>query len=207
MLDFLLNINTHLEGLILTHGYWVYFILFGIIFSETGLVFTAFLPGDSLLFIIGALCAKGSLSFWLMYFGLIAAAILGNTCNYFIGRYFGEWLIRKKYINMAYLSKTEDFFAKHGGKTVVFSRFLPILRTFVPFFSGLSKMNWLHFKLYNILGAFLWVTSFMTLGYFLGHIPFIRDHLDLIVIAGFLAAVVPLVLAYLVSLFKKYKKT
>jgi membrane-associated protein len=203
MIDFLLNVNTHLEALIVTHGFWVYAILFAIIFSETGLVFTAFLPGDSLLFMIGALCAKGDLNFWIAYGGLMVAAILGNTCNYFIGRYFGDWLIRKKYVNMEYIQKTEAFFSKHGGKTVVFSRFLPIFRTFVPFFSGLSKMNWLKFKFYNILGAFLWITCFMPLGYFLGNIPIISKNLDLIVIIGMLAAIGPLFLAYIWRLFQK----
>jgi len=203
IIDFLTHTQTYLTEFIQNYGMWIYAFMFFIIFAETGLVITAFLPGDSLLFILGALASKGQLNIYILWIGLIVAAILGNLCNYAIGRYFGHYLQKKGWVNSAYLHKAESFFLKHGGKTVIFARFLPILRTFVPFASGLSHMPLWSYKMYTVIGALLWVSTFLILGYSLGHIPFIQNHLEEIVIVGFAAAALPLILAFCMKLFKK----
>ncbi len=206
--DIILNIDKSLAYVLQTYGTWVYAILFFIIFAETGLVIAPFLPGDSLLFLIGAFCASGNMDLSLSLIGLFTSAVLGNTCNYYIGRWIGTKIhdtSKYKSINRQYIHKTEKFFEKHGGKAVVMSRFLPLFRTFVPFVAGISKMNVKMFQLYNIMGAGIWVASFITLGYFFGNIQFIKENLNSIVLIGFAAAVIPLISAAVLKKFKKIK--
>lgn len=196
--SFMLHIDQHLGTLINNYGVYIYVILFLIIFGETGLVVLPFLPGDSLLFIAGAFAADGKLDPWLLSFLLITAAILGNTVNYWIGRLFGKKILEthSRWISRDTLSKAHAFYEKHGGKAVVLSRFLPLLRTFIPFVAGISEMSKGKFQLYNILGAVLWVTLFVWGGYFFGRIPLLRDHLGTIALVGFLAALLPAMLGF-----------
>ncbi|MFM2344319.1 MAG: hypothetical protein RLZZ210_929 [Pseudomonadota bacterium] len=207
LINIILHIDKYLAYVLQNYGAWVYAILFFIIFAETGLVVAPFLPGDSLLFLIGAFCASGSMDLWVSLIGLFASAVLGNTCNYYIGRWLGKKVYdtnKYKLIDKQYLYKTEAFFEKHGGKTVVMARFLPIFRTFVPFVAGISKMDARVFQFYNIIGAGIWVLTFVILGYFFGNIPFIKDNLNKIVLFGFALAVVPLIV---LAIIKKFKKT
>ena len=209
LINIILNIDKYLAYVLQHYGSWVYTILFFIIFAETGLVIAPFLPGDSLLFLIGAFCATGNMDLSLSLIGLFTSAVLGNTCNYFIGRWVGTKIYdtnKYKLINREYIYKTEKFFEKHGGKAVVMSRFLPLFRTFVPFVAGISKMNIKVFQFYNIIGAALWVLTFLILGYFFGNIPFIKENLNSIVLVGFAVAVVPLMLAAIFKQVKKFKK-
>jgi len=201
----ILNIDQSLSHVLQVYGIWVYAILFFIIFAETGLVVFPFLPGDSLLFLIGAFCASGEMNVWISIIGLIVSAVLGNTCNYFIGRWLGKKIYAKNYrlIDKQALIKTEKFFEKHGGKSVIFARFLPIFRTFVPFVAGISKMNFKLFQLYNVIGATLWIMTFIILGELFGNIPYIKDNLNTIVLIGFAAAVIPIVV---LSLIRKIRK-
>ena len=206
LINIILHIDKSLAYVLQNYGAWVYAILFFIIFAETGLVVAPFLSGDSLLFLIGAFCANGNMSLSISLVGLFISAVLGNTCNYYIGRWLGNKIYdtnKYKFIDKQYLYKTESFFAKHGGKTVIMARFLPIFRTFVPFVAGASKMNAKIFQVYNIIGAALWILTFVILGYFFGNIPFIKDNLNTIVLFGFALAVVPLIIA---AIFKKFKK-
>lgn len=191
-LDFILHVDKYLDLIIQQYGPLVYFILFLIIFSETGLVFTPFLPGDSLLFVVGSLAGKGSLNFWIIYFTLLIAAVFGNISNFFVGYFFGKKLV--KYVKKEYIIQTENFFAKHGGKAVVISRFLPIFRTFVPFVAGIGKMDLYKFLFYNFLGGFLWITFFLTLGYFTGDLPFVKENFGLFIYGIIILSILPGVL-------------
>lgn len=169
LFDFILHIDEHLAFFLADYGMWIYGILFLIIFVETGLVVMPFLPGDSLLFAVGALAAfTGELNPALLIALLFVAAVLGDTLNYHIGKYIGPKVFEKNYrfINKEYLFKTQAFFEKHGGKTVIFARFLPFARTFAPFVAGAGTMNYKRFISYNVIGGFLWITSFVLLGYF-----------------------------------------
>ncbi|NYT64683.1 VTT domain-containing protein [Alcaligenaceae bacterium] len=208
MADFLsmiLHIDQFLDAWVTQYGAWIYLVLFLIVFGETGLVVLPFLPGDSLLFIAGAFGASGLLNPVLMAGLLIVAAILGNTLNYSIGRYIGPRVFTKNYrfLDRKALMKTHAFYEKHGGKTIVLSRFLPIFRTFAPFVAGVGYMNPIRFQLFNISGAILWVAGLITLGYFFGNVPIIKDHLNTIVLIGVGAAAVPVVLGAAWKLFKK----
>ncbi len=196
----IINIDQSLALLIQNYGVWIYAILFFIIFAETGLIIFPFLPGDSLLFLVGAFCAAEQMHLNYSLLGLFISAFLGNTCNYYIGKWLGVKVYEKNYrwIDQKHLQKTQIFFTKHGGKTLVLARFLPIFRTFAPFVAGISKMNSALFQLYNILGAFIWVFGFITLGYLFGNIPFIKDNLNTIVLIGFALAFLP-VLMFAVS--------
>ncbi len=200
----ILQIDKTLPYLIETYGLWVYAILCFIIFAETGLVIFPFLPGDSLIFLIGAICANGKISLVTSSILITLSAILGNIVNYHIGKTIGDNIYKKNYklIDKSYLEKAQHFFYKHGGKAVILARFLPILRTFIPFIAGISKMNTKYFYICNILGALIWVNTFLILGYIFGNIPFIKQNLDIIVLVGFAAAVVPIIFA---TLFKKFK--
>ncbi len=198
ILDFILHIDKYLDLIAQQHGPLVYLILFLIIFSETGFVFTPFLPGDSLLFVVGSLAGKGSLNFWIVYFLLFTAAVFGNISNFFIGYFFGRKLI--KHVKKDYIIQTENFFAKHGGKAVVISRFLPIFRTFIPFVAGIGKMDIYQFLFYNLVGGFLWVTFFVTLGYFTGNMPFIKENFSIFFYIIIISSILPGVLKII---FKK----
>ena len=196
ILDMIVNIDQFLGAWVEQYGAWIYLVLFLIIFGETGLIVLPFLPGDSLLFIAGAFGASGLLDPVLLAALLIGAAILGNTVNYSIGRYIGPKVFSRNYrfLDRNALIKTHLFYEKHGGKTIVLSRFLPIFRTFAPFVAGVAHMNPVSFQLYNISGAVVWVAGFITLGYFFGNVPIIKEHLNTIVLVGVSAAVVPVVL-------------
>lgn len=194
--DMILHVDKTLGLLIENYGTLVYVVLFAIVFCETGLVILPFLPGDTLLFIGGAFAATGAMSLWILIVVLLAAAILGNTVNYWIGAAIGHKVFTKNYrwLDQNALRKTHAFYEHHGGKTIVLSRFIPVVRTFAPFVAGVSDMSFARFQVYNIVGAVMWVGGLVTAGYFFGNIPVIRDHLNTIVLIGVAAAVGPLLL-------------
>lgn len=196
-LDFFLHLDAHLVELLQQYGVWIYAILFLIVFSETGLVVTPWLPGDSLLFAVGALAAidtSGTLQLPVVIGLLIVAAILGNTCNYAIGKHIGPPAFSGRYrlLRVEHLERTESFFSKHGGKTIVLSRFLPILRTFAPFVAGVGRMDYGRFQLFNVLGAVSWVLTFTIGGYLFGNIPIIRDNFGIVTLVIIVGSLLPL---------------
>lgn len=191
--DWFLHLDHHLKYLVEQFGPWTYGILTAVVFSETGLVVTPFLPGDSLLFATGALAATGALNVHLLAVLLFMAAVLGNTVNYWIGRAFGLGISKSRWIKKEYLERAHTFYEKHGGKTIVFSRFLPILRTFAPFVAGISKMNQLHFFFYNAVSALVWVALFMYGGYFFGNLPIIKRNFTLVILAIIVISLIPAV--------------
>lgn len=207
--DFIIHIDEHLITLIQTYGSFIYPILFFIIFGETGLVITPFLPGDSLLFALGALSNEGKINIISLFLTLGIAALLGNTVNYFIGRYFGHRILEnknrviKKIIKKEYIDKTHNFFDKHGGKAIILSRFFPILRTFAPFIAGIGKMQLFRYSIYNIIGGLSWVSILLALGYSFGTIPFIKEHFSLIVFGIIGISLLPALYAIISSKFKK----
>jgi membrane-associated protein len=203
--DLFLHIDRHLDVVIAQYGPWAYGLLFAIVFAETGLVIAPFLPGDSLLFIAGAYCATEHFNIWTLCIGLLIAAVAGNTLNYFIGRWIGKKVFssQSRWIDQRALLKTQEFYDKHGGKTIILARFLPIFRTFAPFIAGVSEMNFSRFQFFNITGALLWVFSLVIAGYFFGNIPIIRQNLNVIVLIGVGAAVIPVVLAALYKIFQR----
>ena len=209
-LDMLVHIDKTLGTIIAQYGVWVYVVLFSIVFAETGLVVMFFLPGDTLLFIGGAFCVAGdgSLNIWLLMALLISAAILGNTTNYWIGRAVGKRVYTHDYrwINREALEKTHAFFEKHGGKTIVLSRFIPVVRTFAPFVAGASGMGFYQFQFFNVAGALFWVLLLVPAGYFFGHIPYIRDNLNTIAVVGVSAAILPVVVGGLWRLMRPANK-
>ncbi|MYM38773.1 VTT domain-containing protein [Duganella qianjiadongensis] len=192
----ILHVDKTLQVLIEQYGTLIYVVLFAIIFCETGLVVLFFFPGDTLLFIAGALCALGEMNLFLLNGLLITAAVLGNTTNYWIGEAIGQRVFTHDYrwLNKEALRRTHEFFEKHGGKTIVLARFVPVVRTFAPFVAGVSDMTHGRFQLYNITGALLWVTLLTTAGYFFGNIAIVREHLTEIVLVGVGVAVVPMAL-------------
>ncbi|WP_332855105.1 VTT domain-containing protein [Duganella sp. S19_KUP01_CR8] len=194
--DMILHVDKTLEVLIQQYGTLVYAVLFAIIFCETGLVVLFFFPGDTLLFIAGALCALGEMNLFLLMMLLITAAVTGNTLNYWIGEAIGQRVFTHDYrwLNKDALRRTHDFFEKHGGKTIVLARFVPVVRTFAPFVAGVSDMTHARFQMYNITGAVLWVVLLTTAGYFFGNIAIVREHLTEIVLFGVGIAVVPMAL-------------
>ncbi|NVM75032.1 membrane-associated protein [Duganella sp. SG902] len=201
----ILHVDKTLEVLIQQYGTLIYVVLFAIIFAETGLVVLFFFPGDTLLFIAGALCAVGEMNLPLLMFLLTTAAITGNTCNYWIGEKVGQKVFTHDYrwINKDALKKTHDFFEKHGGKTIVLARFVPVVRTFAPFVAGVSDMTFARFQLYNFAGAILWVVLLTTAGYFFGNIPIVREHLTEIVLVGVGVAVVPMAIGGVYKLSRR----
>ena len=209
LFSFILHIDVHLGQLILTYGALTYFILFVIVFVETGLVFVSFLPGDSLLFAAGAFSALGSLNIILLVFLLILAAILGDTVNYWIGHFFGEKIIAnpKIPINKEHIEKTEAFFKKHGGKTIILARFVPIVRTFDPFVAGVGRMSYKHFISYNVIGGITWVSLFSFGGYFFGNIPAVKHNFTVVIMAIILISILPMFYEVLHSKLKKAHKT
>lgn len=196
-LDFFVHLDTHLVELLQRYGVWIYAILFLIVFSETGLVVTPWLPGDSLLFAVGALVAidsSGTLQLPVVIGLLIVAAMLGNTCNYAIGKHIGPPAFSGRYrlLRIEHLQRTESFFARHGGKTIVLSRFLPILRTFAPFVAGVGRMHYGRFQLFNVLGAISWVLTFVIGGYLFGNIPVIRDNFGIVTLVIIVGSLLPM---------------
>jgi membrane-associated protein len=195
--DLLVHLDVHLGALIRDYGVWVYAILFAIVFAETGLVVTPFLPGDSLLFVAGALAALGGIDVHVLVLSLVLAAVLGNSTNYAIGRFLGKRLFRDRSsrgLNPAYLDRTHAFYERHGGKAVVISRFIPIVRTYVPFVAGLGAMGFSRFTLYNVAGAMLWVASLAYAGYFFGNLPWVKQNLTLIIFAIIGVSLLPVVI-------------
>lgn len=204
-LDFFLHLDTYLnEGLIANYGGWIYLILFIIIFCETGLVVTPFLPGDSLLFAAGALAAidtSGTLNPILLIVLLSLAAIAGDTVNYSIGRFIGlkifDWKI--PLLKREYLDRTHEFYEKYGGKTIVLARFVPIVRTFAPFVAGVGRMNYRYFVTYNIVGGIAWIAIFISAGYFFGNIPIVKNNFEIVTLVIVLISVLPMIFEYVQS--------
>jgi membrane-associated protein len=201
--NLVLHIDAFLGDFIRQYGAWVYAVLFLIVFCETGLVVLPFLPGDSLLFIGGAFCASGAMNLGVLILLLLVAAVSGNTVNYLIGRSIGVKVfdshipLLERFLDREALRKTHNFYEKHGGKTIVLARFIPVVRTFAPFVAGASQMSVRRFQFFNIAGALFWVLLLVLLGYFFGNIPFIRQYLNVIVLVGIGAAIVPVALGAL----------
>ena len=208
LLDFILHIDVHLGQIISSYGLITYLILFGIIFIETGIVFMPFLPGDSLLFAAGAFAALGSLNIFVIIGLLIAAAVLGDTSNYWIGHFFGEKLIAnpKVPINKEHIEETKRFFAKYGAKTIVLARFVPIVRTFAPFVAGVGKMHYKTFFSYNVIGGVAWVLIASLAGYFFGNIGWVKENFSVIIIVIILISVIPMMIPLIKKLLRKFKK-
>ncbi len=205
LFDMILHVDKTLGTLLAQYGLYVYIVLFAIVFCETGLVVLFFFPGDTLLFIAGAFCATGEMHYPLLTALLVAAAVLGNTLNYYIGQAIGHRVFSHNYrwINKDALQRTHDFFEKHGGKTIIVARFVPVVRTFAPFVAGVSEMTHARFQLFNITGAVLWVVSLVTAGYLFGNIPVVREHLTEIVLVGISAAMVPLAIGGMVKFARR----
>ena len=184
LLDFILHVDKHLEVFVQTYGAWVYALLFLIIFVETGVVVMPFLPGDSLLFVVGALCGVGLMSYPVACAVLVSAAILGDQCNYSIGRYFGPKVFQwenSRFFNKAAFDRAHQFYERYGGITIILARFMPFLRTFAPFVGGVAAMDRAKFSFYNVVGALIWVFGICTAGYFLGSLPWVKVNLDKII--------------------------
>jgi membrane-associated protein len=189
MWDLLVRLDVHLASLLQQHGVWVYLILFLIVFCETGLVVTPFLPGDSLLFVAGTLWATAGMDLQALIATLVCAALLGDNCNYWIGRYLGPRVFRweqSRFFNRAALDRTRMFYDRHGGKTIIIARYVPFVRTFAPFVAGIGRMHYARFLAFSVAGALLWVISLTVAGYFLGNIPAVRQNLT-VVIFGIIA--------------------
>ena len=197
LIDFILHIGAHLEALVAQYGAWIYAILFVIVFCETGLVVLPFLPGDSMLFAAGAIAAVGGMNIFALIGTLIGAAILGDWLNFEIGKHYGRRLFANpdsRIFRQSYLHKTEQYFAKYGGRTVVIARFIPIVRTFAPFVAGMGQMSYGYFLRYNVVGAVVWVTLFSLLGYFFGQLPFVKTHFSWILLAIIVISILPMVI-------------
>lgn len=203
LIDFILHIDKHLIEITQEYQAWTYLILFLIIFAETGLVVTPFLPGDSVLFAMGALIAKPetNLNLGIMILLLIAAAILGDFVNYEIGKHFGNRVFKpnSKIFKPAYLEKTQSFYEKYGLKTIIYARFVPIVRTFAPFVAGIVRMPYRNFGLYNIVGGILWVSLFLIAGYFFGQIPFVKNNFSIVVLAIIAISLLPAIIEVIKS--------
>lgn len=199
-IDIVLHLDRHLAELTRDYGPWVYGILFLIIFCETGLVVTPFLPGDSLLFVTGTLAGAGMLDGTALVVGLTAAAVLGNTTNYWIGRYVGPAVFHReqaRFFKREYLDRTQRFFDKHGGKTIVITRFVPIMRTFAPFVAGIGRMPHLKFQAYNVGGGFLWVGSLVLAGIVFGDTPFVKNNLTAVIFGIIFLSILPGIIEYI----------
>ncbi len=194
LLDFVLHLDKHLSPIIQEYGAWTYLLLFALVFCETGLVVTPFLPGDSLLFAAGAFAANGSLSIWALIGALVAAAVLGDTANYWIGHFLGARLLAsKRLIKPEHVARTHEFFEKYGGKTVIIARFVPIVRTFAPFVAGLGSMSYGRFMSYNLVGGTGWVLLCTLAGYLFGNLPFVQKNFSLVVLIIIILSLLPAV--------------
>ncbi len=205
VIDFIIHIDEHLISIVSTYGLWTYLILFLIIFAETGLVVTPFLPGDSLLFAAGAICATGALDPFILFALLFIAAVLGDFVNYTVGSYVGLKIFTEdaKFFKMGYLEKTQAFFAKYGGKTIVVARFVPIVRTYAPFVAGAGKMEYSRFFFYNVLGGFIWTSLFIAAGYLFGNLPFVKNNFSLVVFFIIGVSLVPIVVEFVKARMNK----
>ena len=193
-IDIILHLDRHLVWLVQNYGSQVYLILFLIIFCETGLVVTPFLPGDSLLFVAGAIAATGAMEVQWLALLLMLAAFCGDNTNYWIGRYFGPRIFSRadsRLLNRAHLEKTNQFYAKHGGKTIIFARFLPIIRTFAPFVAGIGRMNYSYFVSYSAFGSVFWISFFVFGGYFFGNVPIVKNNLTFFIFGIIIVSILP----------------
>lgn len=198
LIDFVLHMDEHLSAIITQYGTWTYALLFLIIFMETGFVVTPFLPGDSLIFAAAIFAEKGDLNIWLL-FGLLGfAAVLGDTINYWIGHYIGERAFSGniRWLKKEYMDRTHAFYEKHGGKTIILARFVPIIRTFAPFVAGVGRMTYGHFISFNIIGGLAWVALFTFMGYFFGNLPFVKDNFELVIFAIIFISFIPPVVEF-----------
>ncbi len=198
--DFVMHLDKNLTQLANDFGIWTYLILFLVIFCETGLVVTPFLPGDSMIFVIGALAASGELNFPVIIAVLMLAAVLGDTCNYHLGKFFGPKVFSKdnvKFLKKEYLIRTHEFYEKHGGKTIIFARFIPIIRTFAPFVAGMGSMSYSKFISYNVIGGISWVALFAFGGFFFGNIPVVENNFSLVILAIIAISLLPGVITFL----------
>jgi membrane-associated protein len=210
LLDIVLHLDTHLLKLVADYGVWIYAILFAIIFSETGFVVTPFLPGDSLLFVAGAIAATGEMNLYILLVLLTVAAVLGNSVNYAIGRWLGKTFFKEKgarWLSRKHLDRAHGFYERHGGKAIVFSRFLPVVRTYVPFVAGMPQMSPKQNTLYNVGGGVAWVGSLTLAGYFFGNIPWVKGNLSAIIIGIIVVSALPLLYAVVKSRLDKRKAT
>lgn len=199
-LDFVLHLDRHLSALVALYGPWIYAILFAIVFAETGFVVTPFLPGDSLLFVAGALAAAGGMDLGALIVTLTLAAVLGNTLNYHIGRFLGPRVFhweQSRFFNKEALLKTHAFYERHGGKTLVLSRFLPLIRTFAPFVAGIAAMSYARFTFYNLAGALAWVLTLTFAGYQFGNLPWIQRNLSAVILGIIVVSLLPAAIAWL----------
>lgn len=211
MIDWMLNLDKNMGEFIAVYGSWIYVLLGSVVFAETGLIFFAFLPGDTLLFAAGSYAGSGKIDIWNLIIIVVFTAIIGNTVNALIARWiyakYGDAIFsgRLKWLDARTLKRTQDFYNKHGGKALILARFAPILRTFAPFVAGLSGMPWIKFQIYNVLGAFLWGVGLLWLGFLFGNVPLIKNHLNLIILCGLGAAIVPTILGLSWSYLRKNK--
>ena len=198
LIDFIVHIDVHLGTIISTYGLATYIILFLIIFMETGLVFTPFLPGDSLLFAAGAFAALGSLNIWLLFLLMAVAAVFGDTANYWIGHFFGKKIVAhpKIPIDESHIEETQKFFHKYGGKTIIMARFMPFIRTFAPFVAGVGRMKYQQFFSYNVIGGLLWVAIATFAGYFFGNIEFVKKNFSLVIFGVIIISLLPIIFEY-----------
>jgi membrane-associated protein len=206
VIDFILHLDVHLSELIQTYGLWTYLILFAVIFCETGLVVTPFLPGDSLIFAAGTFAARGDLKVIVLFLLLAAAAVIGDTVNYWIGKIIGPKVFQKensRIFKKQYLDRTHEFYEKYGAETIIIARFVPIVRTFAPFVAGIGRMTYGKFLSYNVIGGVAWVALFTFGGYFFGNIPFVKKNFSLVIIAIILISLVPVLYEFLKHRKKK----
>jgi len=197
--DFILHLDTHLGRILQDFGLWCYLLFFLIIFAETGLVVTPILPGDSLLFAIGTFAAHGFPNVGVIFVTLAAAAVLGDSANYAIGKYFGSWILERQgtwFLKKEHIEKTHRFYEKYGPKTIVLARFVPIIRTFAPFVAGVGKMSYVRFLTYNMVGGVLWIALFVFGGYFFGNIPVVKNNFSIVIFAIIIISILPAVIEF-----------
>jgi len=205
LIDFIIHIDVYIGMIIQSYGVLTYLILFLIIFLETGIVVTPFLPGDSLIFVTGAFSAQGYLNPFLLFFTLAIAAILGDSLNYWIGKFFGDKVSSWKFVKKEYIKKTEEFYEAHGGKTIILARFVPIIRTFAPFVAGIGKMDYARFLSFNVVGGIVWTALFTFGGYFFGAIPFIKENLGMVTLIIVFVSLIPVLVEIIREKLKSRK--
>ena len=203
LIDMFLHLDKYIGAMIHHYGLFTYLILFLVIFAETGLVFFTFFPGDTLLFIAGAFAGVGAINIFLLFFILTAAAILGDNVNYSIGKYFGLLMMDKHWVKEKNIIRTRRFFDRNGGKTIIFARFIPIIRSFAPFVAGISRMNYARFFGFNVAGAILWTAIMLALGYFFGSVPFVKNNFSWIIIGIVIISWIPPIVAFFRSRRRK----
>ncbi len=204
IINFILHLDSYLTPIIQSYGNWVYLLLFFMVLAETGFVLTPFLPGDSLLFISGTFAAVDALNVYALFLLLSAAAIIGDTANYWIGNYFGEKLF-SKWIKPEHLEKTRSFFSHYGKKTIFLARFVPIVRTFAPFVAGVGNMNYFTFLCYNVIGGVIWVGLFVFSGFYFGNVPYVKDNLMAVILSIIILSFLPVIVEYVKHQRNKHK--